>query len=70
MLVAGLSGLANAVQRRLFMLVPTEQEVKALLDHVDSPYIRAVRPHVARFRALLELLFPAFCLCQVFGRSW
>ena len=27
------------------MLVPTEQEVKALLDHVDSPYIRAVRPH-------------------------
>ena len=25
------------------MLVPTEQEVKALLDHVDSPYIRAVR---------------------------
>ena len=29
---------------RLFTLVPTEHEVKALLDHVDSPYIRAVWP--------------------------
>ncbi len=29
---------------RLFTLVPTEHEVKALLDHVDSPYIRAVLP--------------------------
>ena len=47
------------------MLVPTEQEVKALLDHVDSPYIRAVRPHAAQFCALLELVLPAFCLCQV-----
>lgn len=28
---------------RLFTLVPTQQEVKDLLDHVDSPYIRAVR---------------------------
>ncbi len=28
---------------RLFTLVPTQQEVKDLLDHVDSAYIRAVR---------------------------
>ncbi len=28
------------------MLVLTKQEVKALLDHVDSPYIRAVRPRL------------------------
>ncbi|KAK9838529.1 hypothetical protein WJX81_005763 [Elliptochloris bilobata] len=27
---------------RLFTLVPSKQEVKALLDHVDSPYIRAI----------------------------
>lgn len=28
---------------RLFTLKITEEEVKALLDHTDSPYIRAVR---------------------------
>ncbi|CAK0783684.1 hypothetical protein CVIRNUC_006883 [Coccomyxa viridis] len=27
---------------RLFTLIPTQQEVKDLIDHVDSPYIRAV----------------------------
>ena len=68
--LAGLSGLIDAVRCRLFMLVPTEQEVKALLDHVDSPYIRAVRPHAAHFRALLELVLPAFCLCQVMLCRW
>ena len=30
---------------RLFTLIPTQQEVKDLIDHVDSPYIRAVSSH-------------------------
>jgi PRP38 family len=28
---------------RLFLLKPTEEEVQRMLDHEDSPYIRAVR---------------------------
>ncbi len=42
---------------RLFTLKITEEEVKALVDHTDSPYIRAVR-----FRATLGGLSIDFSL--------
>ena len=38
--------------RRLFTLVPEEKQVKDLLNHVDSPYIRAVSPFNARAWAI------------------
>ena len=34
--------MSGVVSCRLFTLVPTERQVKDLLNHVDSPYIRAV----------------------------
>ena len=65
--LAGLSAPADAVRCRLFMLVPTEQEVKALLDHVDSPYIRAVRARRCAPSCEVELYcYLASGLCQVF----
>jgi hypothetical protein len=40
--VHNLSVLTIDLLCRLFTLVPTKKQVKDLLDHVDSPYIRAV----------------------------
>jgi len=53
----------GAALRRLFTLVPTKQEVKALLDHVDSPYIRAVRA-----RPLLHTSNPSQTALSAAGR--
>ncbi|CAL8462049.1 g1580 [Coccomyxa elongata] len=47
---------------RLFTLVPSKQQVKALVDHTDSPYIRAVGflyiRYVASPRTLWEWIAP------------
>jgi hypothetical protein len=42
---------AFCILKRLFVLKPTPRQVRTMLQHEDSPYIRAVRGRAAPTRA-------------------